>query len=265
MNRYYLLSLLGSCIISLGVTGQIRENAIVKIFYNTTYIVDTTMPEKPDKFTMVLAIGKSFTSFKNFDAEQSEIRIKKFLESNPTVTSSNRTVFYGAPHQFYNDLSEKTFFSIAQLSGISYVVKETYTTPKWNISAETKKIEEYTCQKASTDIHGRTWEAWFCPELPYPMGPWKLNGLPGLILEAYDLKKEIQFTFKSINDSSASMIDFPQNASPSTLPQIIKAIEAHNSGARNSGASQGIIMVQPASVAAGKRKMFNNFLEKTIK
>lgn len=55
---------------------------------------------------------------------------------------------------------------------------------KWEISDSTKVILGYECIKAYTDFHGRKWEAWFSPEIPVQNGPWKLGGLPGLILEA---------------------------------------------------------------------------------
>lgn len=42
----------------------------------------------------------------------------------------------------------------------------------------------YDCILAESDYHGRKWRAWFAPEIPLPFGPWKLHGLPGLILKA---------------------------------------------------------------------------------
>ena len=64
-----------------------------------------------------------------------------------------------------------------------------YTEPlsemQWTISADsTATVLGYECVMAESNYHGRHWTAWFTPEIPLPFGPWKLHGLPGLILEA---------------------------------------------------------------------------------
>lgn len=82
--------------------------------------------------------------------------------------------------------------------GNNYIISE----PKgiiWDLQNEKKKIGSLTCQKAVTRFRGRDYTAWFTINIPIPAGPWKLNGLPGLILEAYDDKREVNFLFKSIH------------------------------------------------------------------
>lgn len=68
----------------------------------------------------------------------------------------------------------------------------------WKITSETKKIGRFSCLKASATFRGRTYIAWFTTEIPIPTGPWKLHGLPGLILEAQDEKAEYKYLFQSI-------------------------------------------------------------------
>ena len=75
-----------------------------------------------------------------------------------------------------------------------YLYEETYERPAWQVKTEKKDIMGYACQKATADFRGRTWIAWFAPEVPVMEGPWKLHGLPGLILEAYDAEDDYHYT-----------------------------------------------------------------------
>jgi len=69
---------------------------------------------------------------------------------------------------------------------------------EWILGNEFKKIGNFNCQMAQTQFRGRKYIAWFTPEIPVPTGPWKLHGLPGLILEAYDETETFRYFFQSI-------------------------------------------------------------------
>lgn len=92
----------------------------------------------------------------------------------------------------YPDFTIKWFTQIEQTD----LNVEEKTEIKWNILPETAKIENYNCQKATTKFGGRSWEAWFSKDLPFPDGPYKFHGLPGLIVKLEDQTKSHQFLLK---------------------------------------------------------------------
>ena len=59
----------------------------------------------------------------------------------------------------------------------------------WKITHEKQKIGEYEAQKATTEFGGRQWTAWFTEAIPFPDGPYKFSGLPGLIVKIEDADK----------------------------------------------------------------------------
>lgn len=85
----------------------------------------------------------------------------------------------------------------------------TYTEPldvlTWEIGDSIKTIMGYDCINAETDYHGRHWTAYFTPEIPITEGPWKLCGLPGLILEASEPTGQHHFIVTGIEKSDIEM------------------------------------------------------------
>lgn len=77
-------------------------------------------------------------------------------------------------------------------------VKDTARIISWELFNETKNITSFKCQKARGNFRGRTYTVWFTNDIPVSMGPWKLNGLPGLILEATDSLNQFQFFAEKI-------------------------------------------------------------------
>ena len=64
---------------------------------------------------------------------------------------------------------------------------------QWIIKDSVKNSNNLQVQKAITEFGGRSWIAWFSKDIPIPYGPYKFNGLPGLIMELYDTKKDYYF------------------------------------------------------------------------
>lgn len=74
-----------------------------------------------------------------------------------------------------------------------YQYTEELLIPSWEILDEQQEVAGYMCQRAEADFLGRRWIAWFTPEIPVQDGPWKLCGLPGLILQAEDSEGHYQY------------------------------------------------------------------------
>ena len=54
----------------------------------------------------------------------------------------------------------------------------------WTLTADTLNINGYRCSRAEVTFRGVRWTAWYTEEVPSSVGPWRLRGLPGLIVKA---------------------------------------------------------------------------------
>lgn len=76
----------------------------------------------------------------------------------------------------------------------------------WEVGDSVKSVLGYECIMAETDYHGRHWTVWFTPDIPLQDGPWKLCGLPGLILEASESSGQHQFIADGIEQSTQTIM-----------------------------------------------------------
>ena len=106
---------------------------------------------------------------------------------------------------------------------------QTVDSINWKLSAETKKVGNYSLQKATTTFGGRNWIAWFNTEINLNEGPYKFRGLPGLIFEISDDINNFSFNLvksyqlKSTYDTSEFLESFAgQKAIPITEKMLLK-------------------------------------------
>lgn len=198
------------------------EIAIGEVVYDFTYVSDTTHPENPQKETMVLDFSSNYSKFysqtyKISDSLRSADMTKqlKDQEGQANLTFSAKAV-EGNADIF---LSDKKTAAVSELKNFvrkPYLITDGKSAIDWDIQDSTKSIGAYTCQKAVGASHGRQYIVWFTTDLPYSFGPRRLGGLPGLILEAYDVSNRIVYTFKQYNTISGIELGIPENAIAST-------------------------------------------------
>lgn len=94
-----------------------------------------------------------------------------------------------------------------------YIFKENIPAIEWSIQKESRMIGQFLCFRAKGVFGGRTYNVWFTPDIPLPYGPYKLGGLPGLILEAYAEDGMVKYTLQSFEASTTDrpIFDAPKN------------------------------------------------------
>ena len=77
----------------------------------------------------------------------------------------------------------------------------------WTLTDDTLTVSSYLCQQATATFRGVEWRVWYTEEIPSSAGPWRLHGLPGLIVKAE-------------NDAHTfCLAELRQEASPITAPE----------------------------------------------
>lgn len=172
------------------------QNKTGIVHYGEIQSMGMGAPVGPD-YNALLVFDKDKSLFitRQDSLEGGHIREQKSYDI-PGGNQFSTTVVTNEPgFRYFYDRQEKQSFS--RDLGFKYV-KEPTPVIDWKISGETKKIGDFHVQKATTEFRGRNYTAWFTVDIPLPYGPWKLQGLPGLILEAYDTNKEIYWYFKTL-------------------------------------------------------------------
>lgn len=106
---------------------------------------------------------------------------------------------------YYGDYEKGFYYNREFLLTQPVLVIDEMLSIKWVIDFNTTKlILGYECYKAVGEFRGRVYTAWFANQLPEAYGPWKLSGLPGLILEVLDHDNELQIIAQEVVESQVN-------------------------------------------------------------
>ena len=199
----YLL-LLTSLAVQATAREPVLDRAYMKCLYRYLYLNDT-LTGKTDDDLLVLQIGtrisKCFSHYSNQVDSLSALPNGDMIIGKMINDAMNNGEFMRGkyPHKrlktyIYKNYPEGCMTVTDGLILQDYRYVDSLHAQTWTMGDSTREVLGYTCQQATADFRGRRWTAWFATDIPVSDGPWKLGGLPGLILEAYDEGQQHVFT-----------------------------------------------------------------------
>lgn len=207
-----ILAILFTVSITSTVLAQNTDQALARVHYKFSHIRDTTNRDEPFQENMILITGKNASVYASYDKMTQFNRVAAFLKEQIKAnggTLTNVVMQKGlikkvTSTDFYSYPNEQKSFTIEYTMMNTYIIPEELTPIKWAIKQDTMSFAGISCRKAITRYKGRNWIAWYAVDLPFQSGPWQLSGLPGLIIAAYDEKKDIQFQFNGLENVNES-------------------------------------------------------------
>jgi len=171
---------------------KLKDDFKYQAIYKLTYQLDSTDIDSEKYEYMYLFLGDEYSHY----LSRAKTLTERIVRRGNTAHTSKAalTHFHSGIVKDYNSANLYYLLKIPKMSDrFHYVEKKALF--EWKIKEETKSIKDYKVQKATTTFAGRDYIAWFAPEIPISDGPYKFNGLPGLILEIYDTEKYWNFEF----------------------------------------------------------------------
>lgn len=209
MKRTFTLLALFLCL-GLSIQTAFAQGFTGRAYYKSTSKISISMDSTkmaPEQIAQIQASLKKQMEQNyvlSFNQTESTWKKEESLGGGPATASAGGAVFMvassGEGSTLYKDAAGN-YLQEQEMMGKEYLIKDKAEPFEWELSEETKKVGNYTAQKASFTkiVDSKRFSTgmtemenvkdtlqvtvWFTPEIPVSHGPEYYFGLPGLILE----------------------------------------------------------------------------------
>ena len=263
--------LLFSILLSFTASAQFfKQNFLildqVKIIatYSLHYMEDSTNQAHIRNSDMLLLLGSNVSKFESKALYMSDTIIRKLMTQEQVQQHfmNPQSPHPSVTYQIFKNYPNGKLTFTETIPGTNFKYEEPLDIFNWKLTQETSTICGYKAKKATCDFGGRSWVAWFAPELPYSDGPYKFNGLPGLIVKIADTRNQYVFELLSIGKPAKSLpVDFLDDAYMVTTKQgFFKAQDDFRADIVNRAKAAGATN-QMQQIAAKNMSQRNNPIE----
>ena len=169
---------------------EVIDNSKYQFKYLLTYQADSTDVNSIEIEEMLLTVGYKLSKFQSLGGYLRD-SISNNINKNELNSIKLMSLMGNVPKTKFKEVILKEYSKTQityreQILRDYFEYKDSLNLFNWKLTEESKEISGYHCQKATTIFAGRSYIAWYTKEIPMSEGPYKFNGLPGLIVRIND-------------------------------------------------------------------------------
>lgn len=189
----------------------------MEFVYNYKWCHDTTalLDDIHTSDQMLLQIGpdglSKFSSYKNLTVDSLLMNIS---QEQLAEAAMNGKLSNGEFMTIFKNYPEGRLTHTEKICMDWFRYEEDIPSLEWELTDSTTNVLGYECHSAVCNFRGREWTVYYTEEIPLMEGPWKLQGLPGLIMKASDKNGCYEFEcigIKSKADRPITIYKVPYN------------------------------------------------------
>lgn len=175
----------------------------MEFVYDYRCCVDTTgsLEDNISSDNMLLQIGPNglskFSSYKNLTVDSILMRSTQEQIADAAIEGKLST---GEFMTIYKNYPAGRLTHTEKICQDWFRYEEEMPSLDWELTDSVATVLGYECQSARCKFRGREWTVFYTEDIPLTDGPWKLYGLPGLIMKASDA--DGHYTFECIGIKS---------------------------------------------------------------
>lgn len=177
----------------------------MEFVYDYSWCNDTTEQLK-DRYTtdqMLLQIGpdglSKFSSFKNLSVDSLLMNITSEEVAQAAIDGK---LSNGEFMTIFKNYPQGRLTHTEKICMDWFRYEEDMPQLEWELTDSVVNVLGYECHSAVCNFRGREWTAFYTEDIPIMEGPWKLQGLPGLIMKASDKDGNYMFECIGINSKA---------------------------------------------------------------
>ena len=185
----------GNRITKLGKSEVIDHSALDVVYQ---HIIKAPTYSEPRSIYEIMEVGKNIIKYDGY----SNYRLDSVISTmdSTKITNNDFGRLYArwrgpnaVKEYMFTNLAERNITFHGRVFIDNYIYNEEIPEIEWVMAEGVDTVCGYVCHEAVCDFRGRRWTAWYADDIALSDGPWKFNGLPGLILKIEDATGDHKF------------------------------------------------------------------------